>query len=79
MDLLPTSSSTEQETAHTMLFPFNDNLTTLMFIVSSDLSEAQRERLTSSFCLQGVNVTAYITHLKQKGQYVWNCSVRRKC
>ena len=25
------------------LFPFNDNLTTLMFIVASDLNEAQRE------------------------------------
>ena len=38
---------------------FSDNLTTLMFIVASDLSEAQRERLTSSLSLQGVEVTAY--------------------
>ena len=30
-----------------------------MFIVASDLSEAQRERLTSSLSLQGVDVTAY--------------------
>ena len=30
-----------------------------MFTVASDLSEAQRERLTSSFSLQGVDVTAY--------------------
>ena len=30
-----------------------------MFIVASDLSEAQRERLTSSLSLQGVEVTAY--------------------
>ena len=29
-----------------------------MSIVASDLSEAQRERLTSSLSLQGVNVTA---------------------
>ena len=41
------------------LFPFSDNLTTLMFFVSIDLSEAQRERLTSPFSLQGVDVTAY--------------------
>ena len=41
------------------LFPFSDNLTTLMFTVASDLSEAQRERLTSSLSLQGVDVTAY--------------------
>ena len=30
-----------------------------MFIVASDLSEVQRERLTSSLSLQGVNVAAY--------------------
>ena len=30
-----------------------------MFIVVNDLSEAQRERLTSSLSPQGVNVTAY--------------------
>ena len=34
------------------------NLTTLMFIVVSDLSEAWRERLTSSLPLQRINVTA---------------------
>ena len=32
-----------QVTTHERLFPFSDNLTTLMFIVASDLSEAQRE------------------------------------
>ena len=39
---------------HEKLFPFSDNLATLMFIVTSDLSEAQRERerLTSSLSLQ---------------------------
>ena len=30
-----------------------------MLFVASDLSEAQRERLTSSLSLQGVTVTAY--------------------
>ena len=44
---------------HERLFPFSDNLTTLMFIVVSDLSEAQRKRLTSPLSLQGMNVTAY--------------------
>ena len=34
---------------HESLFSLSDNLTTLMFVVASDLSEAQRERLTSSF------------------------------
>ena len=58
MDLLPTFSSTEQKTAHTRLFPFRDNLTTLMFMVANDLSPG-RERLASSLSLQGVNVTAY--------------------
>ena len=33
---------------HESLFSFSDNLTTLMFIVACDLSEAQRERLTRS-------------------------------
>ena len=45
-------------TTRERLFPFSDLLTTLMSIVASDLSEAQRERLTSSLSLQGVNVTA---------------------
>ena len=44
------------EQNHEKLFPFSDNLTTLMFIVVSDLSEAQKERLTSSLSLQGMNV-----------------------
>ena len=34
-------------------------LITLMFGVVSDLSEAQRERLTSSLSLQGMNVISY--------------------
>ena len=32
-----------QVSNHEKLFPFRDNLTTLMFIVANDLSEAQRE------------------------------------
>ena len=36
---------------HERLFPFSDNLTTLMFIVASDV----RERFTSSFSLRGMN------------------------
>ena len=35
-------------------FPFSVNLTTLMFIVASDLSEAQGERFTSSLSLRGI-------------------------
>ena len=38
-----------QVSNHERLFPFSDNLTTLMFIVASDLSEAQRERETHKF------------------------------
>ena len=48
-----------QVTAHERLFPFSDNLTTLLSPVASDLSEDKRERLTSSLSLQGGNVTAY--------------------
>ena len=39
-------------TTHERLFPFNDNLTTFMFIVASDPNEAQIERLTSSLSLR---------------------------
>ena len=47
-----------QVSSHEKLFPFSDNLTTLMFMVVSDLSEAQRE--THKFpSLQGMNVIAY--------------------
>ena len=42
---------------HERLFQFSDIITALMFIVASDLGEAQRERLTSSLSLQGMNVT----------------------
>ena len=41
---------------HESLFSFSVNLTTLMFIVASDLSEVpgERERLTSSISLRGI-------------------------
>ena len=45
--------------AHERLFPFGDNLATLMFTVGSDVNEAQRERLTSSLSLRNITVTAY--------------------
>ena len=45
--------------AHERLFPFGDNLATLMFLVGSDVNEAQRERLTSSHSLRNTTVTAY--------------------
>ena len=48
-----------QVSNHESLFSFSDNLTTLMFIVASDLSEAQSERLTSSLSLQGMDISAY--------------------
>ena len=44
---------------HGSLFPFNDNLTTVMFIVAGDPDEAQSERLTSSLSLRNKTVTAY--------------------
>ena len=62
--------------AHERRFPFSDNLTTLMFIVGSDLSEAQRERLTSSSFSR--ELMSLLTHLSQQRPYLWNCSVRRK-
>ena len=59
--------SVTQMVNHEALFPFSDNLTTMMFIVASDQSEGQRERLTSSLFFQGVEVTD-----------LWNCSAHRK-
>ena len=67
---------TTHVTTHERLFPFNDNLTTVMFIVAGDPREAQRERLTSSLFSQ-VNVTDY-TLEAVKTVFLWNYSVRRK-
>ena len=41
---------------HESLCPLSDNLKTWMFIVASDLSEAQKERLTSSLFLRRMDV-----------------------
>ena len=48
---------------HERLFPFSDNLTTLMFTVASDLSEAQRE--TEKFLSSPVNECSCLQLLKQ--------------
>ena len=61
--------------SHEQLFPFSDNLTTLMFIVASDLSEAQRE--TYQFPSSPGNEMSLLKALKQQGQYFWFYSVRR--
>ena len=42
-----------------MLFPSSDKLTTSTIIDARDLSELQRERLTSSLSIQGMDVTTY--------------------
>ena len=63
MDMLPMSAlnrerwNVAQVKKHESLFSFSDNLTTWMFIVASDVIEAQRERLTSSLSLKGMNTT----------------------
>ena len=49
--------NTAQMSNHEGLFTYSDNLITLMFIVASDLTEAQRVRLTSSLSLKGLNIT----------------------
>ena len=53
------SATSEEVTTHGRMFPFKDNLTTLMFIVASDLSEPLRERLRSSLSLKGAKVAAH--------------------
>ena len=63
-------------TTHGSLFPFNDNLTTFMFIVASDLNEAQRERVTSSLCLRWMTITACTLDAVQR--VFVDYSVRRK-
>ena len=52
-----------QVAADERLLPVSDNLTTLMFIVASNLSEAQRERLTSS--LFSMELMLLRTRMKQ--------------
>ena len=45
-----------QRNRHRNTFPLIDNLFTLIFIVLSDLTETQRERLQSTMALQGLQV-----------------------
>ena len=49
----------EQSNRHKAKFPLGDNLYTLIFIVISDLSEAQRERLQSTLSLKSLRVEDY--------------------
>ena len=58
------------------LFPFSGNLTTLVFIVASDLSDDQKEGLASSVFLQGMHAPAYT--FEEVKQCLWNCFVRTK-
>ena len=45
-------------TNHERSLPFSDSLTTLMFVVASDLSDNQREGLTRTLSLRGMSVPA---------------------
>ena len=62
---------------HERLFPFSDNLTTLVFIVVSDVSEGQRKR-DSQVPFLSRELMSLLALLKQQEQCLWNCSVRRK-
>ena len=73
LDMLPISAMSEQVTTHERLFPFSHNLTTLMII---DLSEAQRDRLTSFPSPE--STMSLLVPLKQQREYFGNCFVRRK-
>ena len=44
---------------HTSSFPISNNLFALMFTVQADLSEQQRERLTSHMTIRGIHVQNY--------------------
>ena len=48
-----------REENHKAAFPLSDNLYALTFIVLADLSEPQRERLTSTLTLRGYTVQMY--------------------
>ena len=48
-----------QVNIHEILFPFSDNLTTLIFIVASDLSDSQRETLTSPLPPRRKDISVY--------------------
>jgi hypothetical protein len=50
--------------AHQRRFPIADHLMTLIFLANSDLSEQQRERLTSHLALRGIMMPDYTLELK---------------
>ena len=54
-DTLEMYNNTLKE-AHREKFPLNDNVMALLFIVSSELNESQRERLISTMTLQGMKI-----------------------
>ena len=43
-----------------------------MFLVASDLSEAQRDRLSSSLSLKGINVTSFTPRVRTRQQHEQN-------
>ena len=53
--------NTAQVSNHEGLFPFRDNLITLIFIVASDLTEPQSEtyKFPLSLSLKGMNITVF--------------------
>ena len=53
---------------HTNAFPLSDNMLTLFFIIQSELSEGQRERLVSSLSLRGIQLPQF-TYELVKAQY----------
>ena len=54
-----TRYNNHRRTAHRNNFPLTENLYALIFIVLADLSESQRERLTSTLTLRGFDVQTY--------------------
>ena len=50
---------TRAATRHKERFPLGENLFALVFVIVSDLSEAQRERLQSTLSLRGLRVEEY--------------------
>ena len=58
-DAVFTQWKAKQIQQHTKNFPLGPNLFALVFIVVSDLSEAQRERLQSTLSLRGIRIEDY--------------------
>ena len=49
--------------AHRRLFPIGEHLMSLLFLASSELTEQQRERLTSHLAQRGIVIRNYILDL----------------